>query len=191
MAVEPLEGMLGQLRRSLPAVPAVAGTAEMIPARKACFSGVVVAQAFHWFDAPAALREIARVMRPGGTLGILFNIRDESVRWVAELTDLIESRSGGRPYGDHRERPWGEVVAEDGRFDGAGSWQFDNPVPSSPAAVLERVRSTSFVALMEPESRAALLAEVADLIATHPETAGRVHFDYPHRTDLQLWTLAD
>lgn len=181
--------MLDQLRLSLPAVPAALGQAEAIPARDGTFSGVVVAQAFHWFDPAEALDEIARVLAPGGTFAMLFNVRDESVGWVRELTDLIERRSGGRPYSDQRQRSWESVVAESGRFTEAVSQQFDNPVPSSPAGVLDRVESTSFVAVMGDEPRAALLEDVAGLIARAPETAGRQRFDYPHTTQLHCWSL--
>ena len=49
----------------------------------------MVAQAFHWFDAPAALAEMARVLRPGGGVGLIWNERDESVPWVNELSQII------------------------------------------------------------------------------------------------------
>lgn len=191
VAVEPLEEMIAQLRRSLPGVPAAAGAAEAIPLRSSSFAGVAVAQAFHWFDAPVALREIARVLSHNGVLAMLFNVRDESVGWVRDLTDLIEQRSGGRPYSDHRERPWESVVSDSGLFRGLLSRRFDNPVPSSPSAVLDRVRSTSFVAVMDEPERESLLAEVAELIATSAGTAGLDRFDYPHSTELHCWVLRD
>ena len=186
--MEPLEEMIDQLRLSLPAVPAVAGIAEAIPIRAGTFAGVVVAQAFHWFDAPAALAEIARVLRSGGILAMLFNLRDESVGWVRDLTDLIERRSGGRPYGEEREWSWESVVENSGRFVPLLTRRFDNPVASSPSSVLDRVRSTSFVAVMDARAQESLLREVSELIANAPETAGRSRFDYPHQTVLHCWS---
>jgi SAM-dependent methyltransferase len=188
IAVEPLEEMIDQLRLSLPAVPAVAGTAEAIPIRAGACAGVVVAQAFHWFDAPVALAEISRVLRSGGTLAMLFNLRDESVGWVRDLTDLIERRSGGRPYGEEREWSWESVVENSGRFVPLVTRRFDNPVASSPSSVLDRVRSTSFVAVMDARARESLLREVSELIANAPETVGRSRFDYPHQTVLHCWS---
>jgi SAM-dependent methyltransferase len=88
-AVEPLPEMLDQLRAAVPAASAVAGSAESIPLGDASADAVVVAQAFHWFDTEQSLHEIARVLRPGGTLGLIWNVRDEEVAWVATLSELI------------------------------------------------------------------------------------------------------
>lgn len=188
IAVEPLAEMLTQLRRALPGVPAMRAAAESLPVGANALAGVTAAQAFHWFDAPAALAEAARVLRPDGVLALLWNERDESVPWVRDLTDLVHHRSGGRPYSDHRDHAWEDVVARTRLFGEARTTSFDNPVPSSPVGVAERVRSTSFVAVMPELEREALLAEVKQLVATTPELAGRDRFDYPHRTRVYLWT---
>jgi SAM-dependent methyltransferase len=84
-AVEPDDGMRGVLAAELPGVRARAGTAERIPLPDASVDAVLVGQAFHWFDLVPALTEIARVLRPGGALGVLWNGEDSSVAWVAEL----------------------------------------------------------------------------------------------------------
>ena len=123
-----------------------------------------------------------RVLRPDGVLLMVWNVRDESVSWVRDLTDLVQQRCGGRPYDDHRERDWQDVVAEAGGFGPLDEVRFPNPVPSSPDGVLDRVRSTSYVAAMDPGPQRQLLDEVARLVATHPETRGRDVFDYPHHT---------
>jgi SAM-dependent methyltransferase len=187
VAVEPVEPMLAQLQLSQPDVPAVATVVEQLAIRSAAVGSVTVAQAFHWFDAPAALAELARVLRPGGAMALLWNVRDESVEWVRRLTDLIEERSGGRPYGDHREQVWEETVALDGRFEHLGTHRFANPVPSTIELVVERVRSTSFVAVMPVAERDALVGEVVDLLAGAPELDGRERFDYPHHTVVHLF----
>jgi SAM-dependent methyltransferase len=97
VAVEPSPGM----RALLPArAQVLEGTAEQIPLPDGCVDAVLAAQAFHWFDLDRALPEIARVLRPGGTLGVLWNERDESVPWVRAVWDLW----GGEP-----ERVVGEV----------------------------------------------------------------------------------
>ena len=70
---------------------------------------VTVAQAFHWFDAPAALAEIARVLRPDGRLAILWNERDESTAWVAEMSRII--RWHERTVSRYQHTDWAEVVA--------------------------------------------------------------------------------
>jgi SAM-dependent methyltransferase len=186
LAAEPVASMLAQLRLSLPEVPAVQATAEALPFGDRTLGGVTVAQAFHWFDAPVALAELARVLRPGGTLAMVWNLRDESVPWVAALTDLIERRSGGRPHSERPDRRWEEVVAGSGRFGPVETATFPNPVASSPDLLAARVRSTSFVAAMDPEARESLLGEVADMVAASPDLAGRARFEYPHDTTVHL-----
>jgi SAM-dependent methyltransferase len=77
VAVEPLQNMRAVLERVVPGVPALPGSAERIPLDDASVDGVFVAQAFHWFDKPRALPEIARVLRPRGVFAIVWNGPDE------------------------------------------------------------------------------------------------------------------
>lgn len=181
-AVEPLEPMARQLRLALPDVPLWRGLAEAIALRSRSIDLITVGQGFHWFDADRALVEAARVLRPGGVLALVWNVRDESVEWVDELTRLVEQRTGGRPYDDHRERPWSEVIAGSGLFDEVVEQRFPNPVRTDVEGVIDRLRSTSFVAMLEAEPRESLLTEARRLLASHPDLVGT--FDYPHHTVL-------
>jgi len=97
VAVEPSAPM----RAHVPArAQVLAGTAEQVPLPDASVDAVLVGQAFHWFEPGAALAEMARVLRPGGTLGLLWNVRDESAPWVREVWAEIESGDDlmGRPF---------------------------------------------------------------------------------------------
>ena len=89
--MEPSEGMREQLRRAVPGVPVLAGTGERIPLADGSVDVVLVAQAWHWVDPARAVPEVARVLRPGGRLGLLWNLRDERADWVAELSTIIGS----------------------------------------------------------------------------------------------------
>jgi len=102
VAVEPSEGMLERLRAALPGVPAHQGTAERIPLPDDCVDAVTVAQAWHWFAADAAAAECARVLRPGGVLGVGWHLRDERVPWIAELDAIVgqADRGGSTRFGD-------------------------------------------------------------------------------------------
>ncbi|HYO39050.1 MAG TPA: class I SAM-dependent methyltransferase [Nocardioidaceae bacterium] len=89
VATDPLEPMLRHLVARLPRTRALQATAERIPLRARSVDSVVCAQAFHWFDAQRALPEIARVLRPGGRLGVVWNVRDDRIPWVRRLGALI------------------------------------------------------------------------------------------------------
>lgn len=187
VAVEPLEEMLAQLSRALGSVPAVAAVAEALPFRPAAFSGMTVAQAFHWMDHGRVLTEARRVLSPGGVLALVWNVRDESVPWVRELTDLIEARSGGRPYSDRGGGDWEQVVEESGGFVHMCTDRYPNPVEASHELVVERVRSTSFVAVMDPPARESLIDEVRGVLARSDHVGDRERFEYPHDTVVHLW----
>jgi SAM-dependent methyltransferase len=94
-AVDPSPEMLAELASRLPAVAAAVGTAEAIPVADASVDVVVAGQAAHWFDTAPAAREIRRVLRPGGTLGLIWNTRDDRVPWVAALEALLVDEARG------------------------------------------------------------------------------------------------
>ena len=95
IAVEPSVSMLAELRRALPRVEAMQGAGERMPLPAASVDVVTFAQAWHWVDADAASAEAARVLRPGGRLGLVWNLRDERVPWVRDLGAAM------RADGDH------------------------------------------------------------------------------------------
>jgi SAM-dependent methyltransferase len=74
LAIEPDPAM----RARLDAGELLAGSAEAIPLADASVDAVFAAEAFHWFDGPSAVSEIARVLAPGGVLALLWN------RWEQE-----------------------------------------------------------------------------------------------------------
>ena len=125
-AVEPLDGMRAQLQAAYPDVPVHAGTAEQIPLDDESVDAVLVGQAFHWFDADGALNEIARVLRPGGVLGLLWNIRDDSIGWVAELTGTLVMGADVLSQVDGSD--WASV-GEHERFGPIERRDFPNPTP--------------------------------------------------------------
>ena len=104
VAVEPLDGMRAELARAVPGARLLAGSAERIPLADGAVDAVLAAQAWHWVDPARAVPEVARVLAPGGTLGLLWNERDERESWVAEL---------GRIIGE--TRPEEDGPEEDGR----------------------------------------------------------------------------
>jgi len=162
VAVEPVEAMRAQLQLAVPGVEAVDGHAESLPLPDASVDLVTVAQAFHWFEAPAALTEIARILRPGGGLALLWNERDEATAWVAEMSRLI--RWHERTVSRYQHVEWAEVVADSQHFTPLQerSMRWDQPMTCELLA--DRVRSISYIAVMPPTERERLAAEVATLV---------------------------
>ncbi|MCI1020271.1 class I SAM-dependent methyltransferase [Microbacterium sp. C5A9] len=91
VAVDPDPEMLDALRRSVPGIPTFQGSAERMPLPDASVDAAVLGQAWHWVEPVAASRELGRVVRPGGVLGLIWNIRDERSDWVRRLTDIMHS----------------------------------------------------------------------------------------------------
>jgi len=184
-AVEPVAGMRRQFHLDTPAGHVVDGTAESLPFADGSFDVVTVAQAFHWFDAPVALAEIHRVLRPHGWLFMVWNERDHSESWIREWTSVVDSLAlgeGVRPYHRHQDTDWATVVAGAGGFGPVDHSTYDNPQVGSPAALVERARSMSYVAALDPDRQSAVLDGVRELVATHPDLAGLETFPFPYRT---------
>jgi SAM-dependent methyltransferase len=162
-AVEPLPEMLAELSRAVPAAHAVVGSAEEIPVPDGSADVVVAGQAFHWFDHRGALPEIARVLRPGGRLALVWNMRDDREPWVARLSATI----GAETVDD-----WGDVTAPVGA---SGLFVPLERATFSWAQQVDRVRlrelvlSRSYCANRTPAERAPVLAEVD---AIYDEAAG-------------------
>ncbi len=89
VAIDPDADMLAALRAHVHGVPTFVGTAEQLPLPDAALDAVVMGQAWHWVDPEGGSREIGRVLRSGGALGLVWNIRDESVEWVRRLSDAM------------------------------------------------------------------------------------------------------
>ncbi len=162
VAVEPVAGMRAQLSAVLPAVEVLDGTAEAIPLPDASVDVVAVAQAFHWFDAPAAFGEIARVLRPGGRLALLWNERDEATPWVAEMSRLI--RWHERTVSRYQHVSWPDIVAASGRFAALQERTIHWAQPMTRDLLADRVRSISYIAAMSEPQREQLVAEVVHLV---------------------------
>jgi SAM-dependent methyltransferase len=92
IALDPSEGMLSILRERVPGATALQGVATSIPLPDNSVDAVIALQAWHWFDYLAAGAECARVLAPGGMLGIAWHVRDERVPWVAQLSDAAGRR---------------------------------------------------------------------------------------------------
>jgi MOSC domain-containing protein YiiM/SAM-dependent methyltransferase len=184
LAVEPVEAMRAKLLQTVPGVGLVDGTAEAIGLPNASVDAVVIAQAFHWFDAIRALSEIHRVLRPGGRVALAFNRRDESAPWVRGLGNAIRRISTGEPQ--VWDTAWRESLARCGLFDPWAAQTFRHVQRLTPEGVVDRAASVSYVAAASPEVREGVLDEVRALLAADPRTAGATEIDLPYDTEV-LW----
>ena len=179
IAIEPVPGMRDVLSRSLPEVQVADGTAESLPLDDASVDGVVVAQAFHWFDGPRALAELARVLRPGRRLAVVFNVRDERDPVQAALERVWEPYRGDTPT--HRSGDWQRAFEPAGLFTPLAHQAFRNEQRVSADQLVDRVVSVSFIATLGEAQRAAVEAEVRSLLADEAEVV------LPYWTDV-FWT---
>jgi SAM-dependent methyltransferase len=185
VAVEPFAAMPDALSAALPGVPVLDGTAEALPLGDASVDAVACADAFHWFDGARAAPELARVIRPGGGLALLWNTaageaRDEGEPWAAELIDLLNA-----------VRPEHPAFTEDQGRDAIDACDAFGPFAradvthrhrSSRPMLVASVASFSYVAVLPEAERAALLERVDALFGRH----GVTELDVPLRTT--VWT---
>ncbi|WP_315836634.1 class I SAM-dependent methyltransferase [Bradyrhizobium prioriisuperbiae] len=180
IAVEPVTQMREKLSHTLPEVEALSGTAEAIPLPDASVDAVTCAQAFHWFATSAALTEIHRVLKPGGKLGLIWNVRDESVAWIAKLTRIINQHEGDAPR--YASGAWKKVFPHAG-FGPLHEDIFPHGHTGTPEdVIINRVRSTSFIAALPADQEANVVAQLRDLIASEPTLAGKPELTVPYTT---------
>jgi ubiquinone/menaquinone biosynthesis C-methylase UbiE len=186
VAVEPVAGMRDQLTSIVGGVEVHDGAAEALPFDDETIDAVVCAQAFHWFDQQAALREIRRVLRPGAGLAVIFNIRDEGEPWVAELTRITGVETAPRPHHKTSRAAFADDVAAVGGYTSPTISRFRYDQPLDEDLLVERVASQSWIGAMPEDERNALLDGVRSLARTHPDLAGRQTFTMPYETEVTI-----
>ena len=171
VAVEPV----AEMRAELPLeARALDGTAERMPLPDGAADAVTVAQAFHWFDGDAALREIHRVLRPGGTLALLWNKRvlEDPVNQAIE--ELVAPHRASTP--SHRG-DWRRTFERTALFGALEESRFTNEHVQDADGLADRVASISFIASLPADEREQTVAAARELAADGPVTV-------PYRTEV-------
>jgi SAM-dependent methyltransferase len=164
IAVEPVAEMRARIGPA--ATQVLDGTAEAMPLPDASADAVTVGQAFHWFDGPAALAEIHRVLRPGGALALVWNRRPLEHPVHAAIERIIAPYHRDEPR--HRSGAWRAVFDETTLFGPLEERTFEHARPHDADALADRVGSTSFIAALDDEARAEVIAAVRALAADGP-----------------------
>jgi SAM-dependent methyltransferase len=171
VAVDPDPEMLAALRGRIPGVATFEGTGESLPLADASMDAVTFGQSWHWVDPVRGSAEVARVLRPGGVLGLIWNVRDERVAWVAELSEVMH-RSAAEVMvdgeGPRVAEPFGPLESHHVAWDRRMSVE----------DVVDMAASRSYVITADPDRRARVLAEVRTIASSVVEPDGLVTLPY-------------
>lgn len=166
IAVEPVGGMRATLQRAAPGADVRAGQAEALPLEAAEVDAVVAGQAFHWFANAAALDEFARVLRPGGRLGLVWNRRDLDQPLQAEIGRLLAPYRAGTPA--HAGDAWRAAFTPAAPFEPLAEQRIAHVQALDADGLADRVLSISFIAALPGDERSAVEARVRELAAGGP-----------------------
>jgi SAM-dependent methyltransferase len=169
VAVEPVHEMRLALGERVRGIEVLAGTAERIPLADGSVDAVTVAQAFHWFDAAVALREIHRVLAPGGGVALIWNLRDERQPLQAALSKIIDPLEQDTP--NPKQRDWSTVLAAGDLFERTERVVFEHAQRVDEPTLVDRVLSISFVATAPAEVREDVERRVRELARGAAELA--------------------
>jgi SAM-dependent methyltransferase len=184
-AVEPDDRMRAVLAARCPEAVALGGRGEDIPLPDASVDAVVISSAWHWLDPDLAVPEIARVLRPGGALGVIWVSRDTRVAWVAEFNRLLRAA---------READAAADRAPDGAPDGTGPERgrrrevgFPPGSPLSPA----QERTVEYSLPMTKDDLFGLLGTYSGVITLAPERRAAFSQQARDFLDRQPWDQID
>jgi SAM-dependent methyltransferase len=166
IAVEPVDGMRATLQRTAPAADIRAGQAEALPLEAGAVDAVVAGQAFHWFATAAALGEFARVLRPHGRLGLIWNRRDLEQPLQAAIERLLAPLRGRAPA--MASGAWQAAFDAAAPFELVSERRMQYAQPLDAAGLVDRVLSISFVSVLPERERATVEARVRELAGGAP-----------------------
>lgn len=182
--------MLDELRDQAPRIPAVAAVADALPFPDASYDAITCAQAFHWFDGDADIRELRRALRPGGRLGLVWYRWDARLDHSRALRDLLGADAAPSWKKLQLTVGWQQpLFADRADFTPLVARSFSYGQDLTPDEMIERLLSASHVAPRSEAEQAAFAAEARALLASHPDTRNRPSITLPLFADC-FWTEA-
>jgi SAM-dependent methyltransferase len=163
IAVEPVAGMRATLERAAPGADVRAGQAEALPLEDGSVDAVVAGQAFHWFANATALAEFARVLRPEGRLGLIWNRRDLDQPLQAAIGRIVDPYRRGTPA--HAGDRWRAAFTAEAPFALAADKRVSHSQTLDPDGLADRVLSISFIAALPAAERDSVGVRVRELAA--------------------------
>jgi SAM-dependent methyltransferase len=182
IAVEPVREMRERLAELLPGVAVSGGTAEGTGLAAGCADAVVAAQSWHWFEARGALAEVERLLRPGGALALVWNTYDTSVPWVREFQEIYFRRApSGLP--SPLDGGWRALFAGRPGWSAPEERHWANPHPTTVDDLVERLMSSSHIAVLPERERERARAEMLELLGRQGAVRGDQRLEMPYTTD--------
>jgi SAM-dependent methyltransferase len=184
VAVEPQARLRDILAASVGVERVLDGFAEAIPLPDASVDAVTVADAFHWFDQAAALREIQRVLIAGGGLAVVRVMPDWSdASWAHEVGSMIAGF--GREHPQFQGPRWQDTARSESCWTEPRQVQLTMRQPAGPEVVLDYIASMSWIAALPDDQRTETLTRIGELV-----TAGEMPEELPFHVTIGLTSLA-
>jgi SAM-dependent methyltransferase len=205
-AIEPDDRMRGILEGNLPGVTALRGTGESMPLDTSSVDAVLASSCWHWMDEDRALHEVARVLVPGGTLGVVWAGPDPDGPFVVQAQAMLSDMSSGQgepgPGSGRRPDLGSQVMDTDNRVETVLRIPSPSPfaqpehktltwdVALTADELIGLLGTFSWIITMPEDRRAHVIAEVRRVLRDGLGISGDVTVDVQYRSEVWRTHLA-